>query len=228
MSERPYVLLSCAMSVDGYIDDGTPDRLVLSNPEDFDRVDEVRAGCDAILIGSNTIRRDNPRLLVNSEERRRGREARGLPAYPLKVTVTASGALDRDLKFFNTGGGRVVYCPDGAADAAKSNLGDLADVVTTGPVVDLEAMLDDLGARGVRRLMVEGGGQIHTQFLTHGLADEIQLVIAPFFVGGGGPRFVNDGVFPNDFRDRMRVAEVRPVGDVVLVRYVPTKGKLAA
>ena len=76
MANRPYVLLSCAMSIDGYIDDTSPDRLILSNNEDLERVDEVRAGCDAILIGASTMRKDNPRLLVNSADRRADREAR--------------------------------------------------------------------------------------------------------------------------------------------------------
>ena len=67
MSDRPYVLLSCAMSIDGYIDDASNTRLLMSNDADFDRVDEVRAGCDAILVGANTIRRDNPRLMVRAE-----------------------------------------------------------------------------------------------------------------------------------------------------------------
>ena len=62
---RPYVLLSVAQSLDGYIDDPSPDRLVLSSPEDLDRVDEVRAGCDAIMVGAVTLRRDNPRLRVS-------------------------------------------------------------------------------------------------------------------------------------------------------------------
>ena len=56
---------------------------------------------------------------------------------------------------------------------------------------------EDLGARGVQRLMVEGGGKVHTQFLTDNLADELQLVVAPFFVGDSrAPRFVSDGRFP--------------------------------
>ncbi|GAB2698991.1 RibD family protein [Kitasatospora kifunensis] len=62
MADRPFVLLSVATSVDGYIDDTSPQRLLLSNAEDFDRVDQVRAESDAILIGGNTLRRDNPRL----------------------------------------------------------------------------------------------------------------------------------------------------------------------
>ena len=61
---RPYVLLSCATSIDGYIDDASEQRLLLSNDEDLDRVDAVRASCDAILVGAGTVRRDDPRLLV--------------------------------------------------------------------------------------------------------------------------------------------------------------------
>ena len=70
MPERPYTLLSCGMSIDGYIDGATGERLLLSNAADFDRVDAVRASCDAILVGAETVRIDNPRLLVRSQARR--------------------------------------------------------------------------------------------------------------------------------------------------------------
>ena len=63
MLDRPYTLLSCALSIDGYLGAATPRRLELSNDADFDRVDAVRASCDAILVGAATVRIDNPRLL---------------------------------------------------------------------------------------------------------------------------------------------------------------------
>src|SRR6185312_11658683 len=111
-----------------------------------------------------------------------------------------------------------VYCPDTAATKVRETLDDLADVVSTGPTVDLGTMLDDLGERGIRHLMVEGGGTIHTQFLTQGLADEIHLAVAPIFVGdSAAPRFVNAGQFPGGSANRMKVAEVRSIGDVVLI-----------
>lgn len=223
MTARPYVLLSVAMSIDGYIDDTTPERLLLSNEADFDRVDQVRAESDAILIGATTLRRDNPRLLVNSAERRAERVARGLPPYPLKITVTAGGDLDAGLKFWHHGGDKLVYSPDAAVPKLRERLGDLAEVVGLGSGLDFAAMLDDLGTRGIGRLMVEGGGRIHTQFLTAGLADEIHLAIAPFFVGDpGAPRFVNPGTFANDPGHRMRLAEVRAIGDIAFLRYLPT------
>ena len=71
--------------------------------------------------------------------------------------------------------------------------------------------------------MVEGGGTVHTQFLTADLVDELQLVVAPVFVGDArAPRFVDDGPFPFTASHRARLAEVRRVGDAALLRYALT------
>ncbi|MEU4669743.1 dihydrofolate reductase family protein [Amycolatopsis sp. NPDC023774] len=219
---RPHVLLSVATSVDGAIDDTTPDRLLLSNAEDFDRVDQVRADSDAILVGVGTIRADNPRLLVNSEERRAERLRAGKPAYPLKVTVTASGDVDPEWKFWHHGGEKLVYTTETGAPTVRERLGRLAEVVALGPQVDFGVLLDDLGRRGVRRLMVEGGGQIHTAFLSQSLADEIHLAIAPLVVGAAAaPRFLLPAVYPGG---RMKLLDTRAIGDVVLIRYAPKAG----
>ncbi|GHJ17122.1 RibD family protein [Micromonospora sp. AKA38] len=221
MTTRPYVLLSCAMSIDGYIDDATTERLLLSNDDDLDRVDATRAGCDAIMVGAATVRRDDPRLLVRSDRRRADRVARGLPPSPVKVTVTGSGDLDPVARFFTVGDGvKLVYCPSGVVDKAREQVGAVATVVDAGEPVTPEAVVADLAGRGVGRLMVEGGGTMHCQFLTAGLADELHLVVAPFFVGDGrAPRFVGEGRFPWHPGRRARVVEVRQIGDVVLTRY---------
>ncbi|WP_436520138.1 RibD family protein [Actinoplanes sp. HUAS TT8] len=221
MAERPYTLLSCGMSIDGYLDDTTEERLLLSNDADFDRVDDVRAGCDAILVGAATIRQDNPRLMVRSAQRRAARVARGEPENPVKVTITSRCDLDPAAAFFTTGESeKLVYCATPTAGQARELLGGVATVVDGGDPVDVHLVSADLAARGVRRLMVEGGGTMHTQFLTRDLADELQLVVAPFFVGDSrAPRFVRDGVFPAGPKNRARLAEVRRLGDVVLLRY---------
>ncbi|MFI0349114.1 RibD family protein [Actinomadura sp. 9N407] len=222
MSERPYVLLSCAMSVDGYIDDASPDRLRLSTPADFDRVDGVRATCDAILVGAGTIRADDPKLLVRSASRRHRRVERGLPPDLTKVTLTTTGELDPGSRFFTTGESpKLVYAPPGTVPVLAKRLDGLAEVVDAGDPVSLPAMLADLASRGVRRLMVEGGGAVHTRFLTAGLADELQLVIAPFFIGDpSAPRFAGPGVFPQSPARPMRLAESTRIGDLVLLRYL--------
>ena len=100
MPDRPYTLLSCCVSLDGYLDDAGPERLVLSPEVDLDRVDAERAGCDAILVVAETVRRDDPRLLVRSESCRAARVARGLPITPLRVTVTRGGGLPPDARIF--------------------------------------------------------------------------------------------------------------------------------
>jgi riboflavin-specific deaminase-like protein len=216
------------MSLDGYIDDSSSERLLLSNAEDFDRVDGVRAASDAILVGANTIRRDNPRLLIRSPERSAARQARGLPPHPLKVTLTASGDLSPDLGLWHHGCGKLVYCPTGVAVQLQARLGDLAEVVALGYTIDLCAMLDDLARRGVGRLMVEGGSTILTGFLLDGLADELQVAIAPFLVGDPtAPRLVGPGRFPYDAGHRLELAEATPIGDVALLRFVVPEAREA-
>jgi 5-amino-6-(5-phosphoribosylamino)uracil reductase len=221
VAERPYTLLSCCMSIDGYLDSAAADRLVLSNEEDLDRVDAVRAECDAILVGATTVRNDDPRLLVRRQERRHERVARGLKPSPVKVTVTCGGRLDPHARFFTTGESeKLVYCPSGTVADARSRLAAVATVVDGGRQVSMRSMSEDLRARGVRRLMVEGGGNVHTQFLAAELADELQLVVAPFFVGDSrARRFVDDGPFPFHAGRHAALADVRRIGDVVLLRY---------
>src|SRR3954467_14523282 len=121
MLERPYTLLSCALSIDGYLGTATPRRLELSNDADFDRVDAVRASCDAILVGAATVRNDSPRLLVRSPERRDERAARGLAPSPIKVTVTERVELDARADFFTTGDAeKLVYCASPRGGRAPS------------------------------------------------------------------------------------------------------------
>jgi 5-amino-6-(5-phosphoribosylamino)uracil reductase len=221
VADRPYTLLSCCMSIDGYLDGVSEQRLALSNDADFDRVDAVRADCDAILVGATTVRNDNPRLLVRSAARRRERIARGQRPLPMKVTVTGHGKLDACAQFFAAGDTeKLVYCASPTVAEARDRLGPVATIVDGGEPVDMHRVSEDLYARGVQRLMVEGGGTMHTQFLTANLADELHLVVAPFFVGDSrARRFVGDGRFPWNPDRRATLAEVRQIGDVVLLRY---------
>ena len=133
------MLLSVATSLDGHIDDATPERLILSNAEDLDRVDAERAAADAILVGAATIAADDPRLLVRSPSRRAERVARGAPPSPIKVTITRTGrGLDPGAKFFTTGDGRkLVYVagvgPAAAPDAASGAAPVVADLDAAWP-----------------------------------------------------------------------------------------------
>ena len=117
------------------------------------------------------------------------------------------------------------YACDAAVPASRGALENVATVVAAGDPIDLVAVLDDLSKRKVERLMVEGGGTVHTQFLSAGLVDEIQVVIAPFFVGDhAAPRFVHPGRFPQGAQRPLILAETLQMGDVVLLRYLARSG----
>jgi 5-amino-6-(5-phosphoribosylamino)uracil reductase len=150
-----------------------------------------------------------------------GRRALGLAPQPTKVTVTALAKLDPGAAFFTAGDTeRLVYCTSDSAADARGAVGHLAEVVEGGPQVDMRWLAADLHTRGIRQLMVEGGGTVLTQFLAEGLADELQVAVAPFFVGDSrARRLVDDGRFPWTADHRAELADVRQLGDVVLLRY---------
>ena len=232
---RPYVLISCAMSVDGRIDDVSPARLVLSGPADLDRVDELRASCDAIIVGANTVRRDDPRLLIRSPQRQAARIAAGKPAHPLRVTLTASGDLDPYARFFTqpaspgpigaepvlAGGTPFVYCASPAFPAAADRFGERAEVIDAGDPASVSFMLSDLAKRGVVRVLAEGGAHLLRDLLTEGLADELHLAVAPFFVGdASAPPFALPGRYPAGPGDPMTLAGTGRAGDMAVMRYL--------
>jgi riboflavin-specific deaminase-like protein len=246
---RPYVILSCAVSADGYLDDASPRRLILSGPADLDRVDDVRASCDAILVGAGTIRKDDPRLLVRDPRRRARRVARGLPEHPARVTLTATGDLDPGVRFFAPGALRLVYGATPAIPLARARLGDSAVVIDAGHPLSLDLVLEDLAERSVVRLLVEGGARVLGEFLARERSDELHLAVAPFFVAQpGAPRLSLDPptnpstpeppANPNSLEPPvnpstpeppvnlnrpacpMTLAELRRLDDMVLLRYL--------
>ena len=200
MTDRPYVTLSCAMSIDGYLDSAAPGRLAMSNAADLDRVDEVRA----------RQRRDHGRRIDRPPRRPAAAGARAAahpPAVvradrssPSKVTVTASGDLPPDAAFFTAGdGAALVYSPSAAyADCATDSASGRPSI-GLGEQVTMAAVLDDLGARRHPPAHGRRRRRVLTQFLEADLVDELQLVIAPFFVGESrAPRVVGRAALPVD------------------------------
>src|SRR6202035_4072431 len=180
-----------------------------------------RAGCDAIAVGAQTVRQDNPRLLIRDPRRRARRAARGLPGQPARVALTATGDLDPQARFFAPGALRLVYCASRGLGPAPAPPGARAVLIAAGDPLSLDFVLTDLAERSVLRLLVEGGARVLGDFLAQGLADEFQLAVAPFFVAQpGAPRLSVPAGGPSDPAHPMTLAETRPVGEVVLLRYL--------
>jgi len=218
---RPYTLLSCAVSADGCLDDGSADRLILSGPQDLDEVDELRAASDAIFVGAGTIRADNPGLLVRSPARAARREAAGRPPHPVRVTVTSTGRLDPSARFFTGPGAPLVYCAAPALAAAQARFGD-AVIIDAGDPPSLRDIFSDLySERLVATLLVEGGSHILRDVLAEDLADELRLAIAPFFVGDAtAPRFGLPARYPHTAANPMTLAAARRLGDTAVLHYL--------
>ena len=192
MTQRPHVTLKTALSLDGCIDDEQPVRRIFSNAADALAVDRLRSEHDAILVGAQTVRNDNPSLTIRDPELIAARVKRGQAPQPLRVTLSASGFVPAERKLFmQAGGPTILYTTTGCAADLGNSLGDATTVVALDAIrLSPEQILEDLAKRGVKRLIVEGGTQVITAFLQAGLVDHMRLAIAPEVIGSAGaPRF---------------------------------------
>ena len=85
--EKPFIFINSAISLDGKLSTRERKQVKISNKEDLERVDSLRAGADAVMVGSNTVAIDDPKLTVKSEALRNQRKAKGMPENPAKVMV---------------------------------------------------------------------------------------------------------------------------------------------
>ena len=159
------VYASVALSGDGYMDDRSPRRLILSTPADWREVMRLRAWADAILVGAETVRRDDPSLTVRDEALRRERLAANRPADPAKVTLSRSLRLAPASNFFTAGSGARIVFTD---NAAASPLETAAEIVRI-PDLSAARILTELEKRGFERLLVEGGPRTLGLFFAEGL-----------------------------------------------------------
>ena len=181
------ITLSAAVTSDGYLDDNTPRRLMISTPEDWAAVLALRAAHDAILVGAETLRRDNPALLLRDEGARARRAARGLRPDLTKVTMTRSGRLSPAMRFFTEGDAdRLVF-----SEVPVPALEGVAEVILPGAPLTAAAVVTELEKRGIGSLFVEGGARTLRQFFDAGLADTLRLAVNPALTLGperGGAR----------------------------------------
>ena len=216
------VQASVAVSVDGYIDDLSDRRLVLSHAADWEEVRSLRAESDAILVGAETIRRDNPALVTRDERLRELRAERGLPADPVKVTLSRNADLDPTSRFFTEGDGEnIVFVGRFAPQDRTAALSRVATVIHAGSdCLTADYLIGELGRKGIERLFIEGGSRVLTLFLSENRIDYLRVAVAPFFVGEpSAPRMTIGAKFPFDKDRRMTVLDVKKVGDMTVTDY---------
>lgn len=184
---RPYVHVNVAMTADGKIDTFERRGAAISSPRDKERVDRLRAESDAVMVGGNTLRGEDPKLTVKSADLRAWRERRGLPPNPAKAGIASRLDLAPDSAFLTSGPARVFLFTTPQTDETQIAMlrAQGAQVfVHDAPRVDLRLALQTLKMHGVERLLVEGGGTLIFELLRLGLVDELTLYIAPLLFGG--------------------------------------------
>jgi 2,5-diamino-6-(ribosylamino)-4(3H)-pyrimidinone 5'-phosphate reductase len=195
MTNRPYVTLNVAITVDGKTDTIARQGAAISSAYDRERVDRLRAESDAVMVGGHTLLGDDPRLTVKSETLRADRLSRGLEENPIKVGVVTNAAIPMDSRFMTTGLARkIIFTTTQTETDQISRLRQHGAQVfiTQGHRVDLEAALQELKQIGVERLLVEGGGTLNEALLKRNLVDDIIVYIAPLIFGGASaPTFVS-------------------------------------
>jgi len=185
--DRPFVYINVAATADGKIDTFERRGAAISSQRDKERVDKLRAEADAIMVGGHTLHDEDPKLTVKSESLRAERLARGLPANPAKVGVSARLHLKPDSDFLNAGPARIFLFTTSRTD--ESQLSMLrscgAEVfIHEGESVDLVKLLSTLKEIEINRLMVEGGAALNFELMQLGLVDELTIYVAPMIFGG--------------------------------------------
>ena len=176
---KPYVILSAAISVDGKIATRTGDSK-LSSKQDSVRVHKLRSKVDAILVGKNTVSRDNPLLTV--------RHTRG--KNPIRIVLDSKGTISKKSKILQTSN-KIPTIIAVSKKITKSNFDKLkkfpVEVIITGEnSVNIKLLLKKLLDKKIKTVLVEGGGTVNWEFIKQNLFDELIITISPFLIGGNG------------------------------------------
>ncbi len=222
-SLRPFVFINAATSADGKISTVERRQTRISGKEDFERVDSLRAGSDAIMVGVGTVLADDPSLTVKAGARRAARARAGKDANPLRVVVDSRARTPPNAEVLCKGEGRRIIAVSELANAdgeRVAELGKRAEVLVCGGSgaaesgaaesgaaggggggrgggsrgkVDLGKLLARLRQRGVERLLVEGGATLNWSLISQGLVDEIFVYVGNLILGGEDAPTLVDG-----------------------------------
>jgi len=220
---RPYVVVNVAMSADGKLSTRERRQVKISGSQDFNRVDRLKAGSDAVMVGIGTVLADDPSLTVKGEECRRHRLDRGADEHPIRIVVDSRARIPLKASILHKGSGRRIVAVSEKADKKKiAALQELATVIVAGKKeVDLATLMDELGEMGIQRLMVEGGGQLIAGLIRAGLVDEIYTFIGNIIIGGRDAPTLADGegcIREEEF-PRLTLIETRRIESGILLHW---------
>lgn len=216
---RPWVRANMVSTVDGAATGAEGRSASVSTPADRRVLRVLRALADVVVVGAGTARAEAYGPVRVRAALRPGREGRGQPAAPVLAVVSRSLDLDPTSRLFADAVVRtVVVTSAAAAPTRRARLEQVADVIVAGTEeVDLPAALAALAARGLNRVLCEGGPTLLSALFAAGLLDELCLTLTPILAGGGASRILS-GPLPAAPYD-LRLAAVLEEDGTLLTRW---------
>ncbi|AKB75943.1 5-amino-6-(5-phosphoribosylamino)uracil reductase [Methanosarcina lacustris Z-7289] len=226
--DRPFIFINSAMSADGKLSTKERKQVKISGKLDFERVDELRAQADAIMVGIGTVLADDPSLTVKSPERKAARKIAGKNENPVRIIVDSAARIPLDADIFKKGEGLRIIAVSNSAPAEKiKSLGEKALVIKTGDLkVDLGGLVAKLKEMGINTLMVEGGATLNWGMLSVGLVDEVYTFVGNLIIGGKtAPTFVDGEGFTEAELSGLELLSAEKIEEGILLRW-KVKGKI--
>ena len=214
VNSRPYVILSAAITLDGKL--GVKNkRTKLSSKNDKIRVHKLRSRVDAIIIGNNTVRLDNPLLTV--------RHAQG--KNPVRIILDSSGTIKSNSKIIQTCD-KVPTIIVVSELILKKNLQRLRkfslEIIVCGKnSVDISKLLGTLLKKGIKKILLEGGGAVNWSFIKRNLIDEAIITLTPYILGGKDSVSLVEGIgFKNlHVSTKLRLKKIQKNKNEVVLFY---------
>jgi 2,5-diamino-6-(ribosylamino)-4(3H)-pyrimidinone 5'-phosphate reductase len=215
------VVVNAAMSADGKLSSYERTQIDISGEADFERVDELRAASDAVMVGVGTVLADDPSLTLDSEQRQAARTDRGAPVNPARVVADSRIRTPPDAAVLDEEAECYLLVSDAAPTDFVASMEEAgATVIAAGENrVDLSAAFAELDEHGVEQLLVEGGGEIIYSLFAAGLVDRLSVYVGPLIIGGrDAPTLADGDGFESDFPE-LALESVERIDDGVLLEY---------
>jgi len=216
------VVVNAAVSADGKLSTHEREQIMISGPDDFDRVDERRAESDAVMVGVGTVLADDPSLTVDDPVRTAVGEADARVLQPARVVADSIARTPPDARVLDESARTYILVSESAPEERVTALeAEGAEIVVAGEErVDLEEALSELAADGIYHLLVEGGGELIFSLFEAGLVDELSVFVGPIVIGGRGAPTLADGEgFIEEF-PALSLAGAERIDDGVLLRWL--------
>jgi len=209
--KRPNVIINCAMSIDGKIASPSGKQMKISCDEDIKRMYELRNKSDAVLVGINTVLSDDPKLTVKEKYVEH-------PKQPIRIVLDSSCKTPVDSLVVNNISKTYII----ASEKCNKSFGKNVDIIlcekTSEGLIDLEKLLNILSKRGVKKLMVEGGGTVIRNFLKSGFVDDFFIYVGPMKIGGKntptlfGSKKIEENI-------NLKLIDTKSIGPGILLHY---------